>query len=439
MTHIHEKLKQISEQLEQLEREKYHYERELFVEQLRHEGFDDTSLERFQQEDQQTLEEALAFKASFMDLRSSFFGYPGNLTQDSPLVQQLRQEEATLVYVNNAGDPFEQSYGNLDGKVYERKVLDLCFKRYQMNPEHSWGYISTGGSESNHWAILNGFRRFPKGHLYFCSSAHYSVEKIALNGSSVLFPYTKIETQNAKTDAIHVEKLLMAIQVNYHKTQAEPILLLTWGSTKFGSIDEVKKIVTSLNMLNIPYYLHVDAAFYGGLPKHQIEAPLIVSLEDLGADSLSLSFHKFLGVPQINSVILCKEKALGQSISYLRQHDTTVSGSRSFAIFSAYQRIREVFERSPKDYYIRPIKDFEICLNEYPLLYHREPLSNIVVIPKPSEALCHHYQLATFEGVSGQITLAHFILNPFHSPEDILHLIQALYQDQIENNLTLDL
>jgi len=439
MPQISEKLKLINQDLHRLELEKFQLELEFYYEQLRQQGVDEICIDCYRQEDLNTLEEALNFKRSFMDLRSTFFGYPGNLTEDSPLVKRLRQEEASLVYINNAGDPFEQSYGNLDGKVYERKVLDLFFKRYQMNPDASWGYISQGGSESNVWAILNGFRHFPQGHLYFCESAHYSVEKAVLNGTQALYPYTKIPTQSNQTDAIHVEKLLDKIKTNYHQTKAEPILLLTWGSTKFGSVDEVAMIVASLKAESIPYYLHVDAAFYGGLPRHQVQAPVISSLEDLGAHSISISFHKFLGIPQINSVVLSKDKASGLSISYLHQHDTTVSGSRSFAIFSAYQRIREVFERSPENFYHQPIQHFEACLKKNPILYHRDHLSNIIVIPKPSDDVCHRYQLATFEGKSGQITLAHFILNPFHSFEEIHQLVSDVYQDQITNDLTLDL
>ena len=300
-------------------------------------------IEDFITEDSETLVEAETFKSNFNALRNHFFGYPGNLTDDSPLVRQLRYLEAELYYVNNAGDPFENSYGSLDGKIYERKVLELFFKRFDLNPKTSWGYITTGGSESNLWGILNGFRKYPKGRFYFCEAAHYSVQKAVMNGDNPVFPFTKISTTSKNTDAINVTELIKSIKDNFIQNNEIPILLLTWGSTKFGSIDDIKVITQKLLDLNIEYYLH--------------------------AHSLSISFHKFFGVPDINSVLLSYEKPSGLNIAYLRQHDTTLSGSRTFSIFSAYQRIKEVLERSPVDLYRKNILAFETLVKlSYPSL-----------------------------------------------------------------------
>ena len=260
----------------------------------------------------------------------------------------------------------------MDGKVYERKVLELFFKRFDLDPSTSWGYITSGGSESNVWAIQNGFKKFPNGHLYFCESAHYSVAKAVGNEQKVLYPYTIIPKENYLTEAIDVKLLLTKIKTNYEKQHANPILLLTWGTTKYGSIDNIKKITDCLHNLEIEYYLHVDAAFFGGIPSNQIDAPVCPSLKALSANSLSVSFHKFFGIPNINSIVLSDSKADGQKISYLGQHDTTISGSRSFAIFSAYHRIKEVLQRSPENYYCKNIQVFKSILKTYPIKYYRD-------------------------------------------------------------------
>lgn len=389
------------------------------------ENFSAEELDRFRIEDEVFITEAKAFVSKFNAQRATFFGYPGNLSQDSATVDTLRALETQLYYVNNAGDPFEQGDNHFDGKAYERKLLSLLFKRYQMDPEKSWGYITSGGSESNIWGIQAGFLKYPQGHLYFSSAAHYSVLKAVSLQDRSLYPHTVIPVESAHHEAINIDILLETLQSNYALGQI-PILLLTWGTTKLGSLDDVKTITQKLTSLHIPYYCHVDAAFYGGIPANQIDAPVIQSLEELGADSLSISFHKYFGVPSINSVVLSRHFQSGTYVSYLGHHDTTVLGSRSFSIFSATQRIKEVLERSPKDAYVRNIKLTQALLNQHQIPYHRDGLSNIFVINKPHSSTLQKYHLASFEGKSGHISLTHFIVNPFHTEEEILALILDL-------------
>jgi len=355
------------------------------------------------------------------------------------MVAYLRALEARLFYVNNAGDPYEQGDSMLDGKLFERKVLDLFYQKFEMDPETSWGYVTSGGSESNLWGIYNGFRKVNNGRLYFCRSAHYSVLKAVTNGSQVLFPYTIIDQTSSKDERIDVDKLIEAIRFNHENAQESPVLLLTWGTTKMGACDDVIQITTRLKALSIPFYVHVDAAYFGGIPNNQIEAPVCPSLKAMNADSVSVSFHKFFGVPNINSVVLSKDKGDGNYVSYLGHRDTTLLGSRSFPILSALQRIKEILQRSPSDTYIKNIKIFEGQLMQAGLIYFRAPLSSIFVIPCPSKTLLSRYNLASFEGVTRPQSLAHLIINPFHTPKELDDLIQDLILDQTAHPQALDL
>ena len=303
--------------------------------------------------------------------------------------------------------------------------------RFGLSEETSWGYITTGGSESNTWAIRNGFRKFPNGKLYFSESAHYSVLKSVTNGSQAIFPYTVIPPTSNRSERIDTHQLFQAVEEAYRKNQTPAILLLTWGTTRFGSIDEVRFISDHLKSMGIPNYIHVDAAFYGGIPANQIDAPVITTLADLGADSISISLHKFFGVPAINSVLLCKDKADGLLIDYLGQRDTTVSGSRSFPIFSATQRVREILERSPIDYYRKNPEYFEARLKEFGYPYLRDGFANIFVIPRPSQALLERFQLASFKSPDQKQDWAHIIVNPFHTQDEMEALLEALAREQV--------
>jgi len=157
------------------------------------------------------------------------------------------------------------------------------------------------------------------------------------------------------------------------------------------------------------------------------------------ADSISVSFHKFFGVPNINSVVLSKDKADGNFVSYLGHRDTTVSGSRTFAIFSGLQRIKEVLQRSDPEDYRKNIVYFENALKENKLPFFRAPLSSIFVIPLPSLTVRTRYHLASFEEASGQVTLSHVIVNPFHQKQDLDDLIRDLNADRHKTLQPLDL
>lgn len=386
-------------------------------------------------EDKEFIKEAKDFVEFYTQERHHFFGYPGNLTEDSETVKQLRELETKLYYVNNAGDPFEQGDNSYDGKKFERRLLNLFFKRYKMDPQTSWGYITSGGSESNWWGIKTGFINYPNGHLLFSNAAHYSVLKAITIGNKALLNYSMIKTVSSRNEAIDISLLMNKVDEIVQKGQV-PILLLTWGTTKLGSLDDVRTITTLLKEKGIPYYCHVDAAYYGGLPENQVDAPVIHSLDTLNADSISISFHKYLGVPAINSIVLSKHKGSGSYISYIGHHDTTILGSRTFPILSATQRIKEVFERSETDEYCKNVRWMEKQLLDNKIPYHKDGLSNIFVISKPSDFFLKKYHLASFEGKDGKINCSHIIMNPFHTENEITELINDLKNENLrEPNL----
>ncbi len=388
-------------------------------------------MNKFDSEDQAFYDSAKAFVEKIKNERKHFFGYPGNLSQDSEMVKKLRLLETELYYMNNAGDPFERGDNSFDGKAYEQELLQLFFERYHMDPQTSWGYISSGGSESNWWAIKQGFTKYQNGHLLFSKAAHYSVLKAISLGERALVEYSVIDTVDGPSESISIDNLMSKIDELVGRNQV-PILLLTWGTTRLGSLDNIQEITRRLKLRQIDYYCHVDAAFYGGLALNQKDAPVIKSLDELGADSISISFHKLFGIADINSVVLSKVKSSGSYIDYIGHHDTTISGSRTFSIFSATQKIKEVLKRSEDDLFIKNVIYFESLLIAGNIPYFRDSQSNIFVISKPSETFRKKYHLSSFNGKNHKETCTHIIMNSFHTIEEI----DELYNDLILENLT---
>lgn len=377
----------------------------------------------FIEEDKKYLKLVESYKNMHLELRQRMFGFPANMSDDSAIVKHLREKETELYLMNNCGDSFEQGNYQMDSKIFEIEVLNLFFEKFDIKKEDGWGYITSGGSESNTWGIQNGFKQFPNGILYFSEAAHYSVLK-----ASNSFPHYIIPKVSSLSESIDIKKLTECIEINWELREAPAILLLTWGTTKLGSIDNVKEISSWLKSKDIPFYIHLDAALYGGIPNNQINAPIVPKLEDISVDSIAVSFHKYLGITAVNSVIISRNKGLGNVVSYIGQTDTTTSGSRSFNPFSTLQKLREIFYRSNPDDYSKNTIYFEDILNKHNIKYTREPLSNIFVFNKPSNSICKEFQLSCFKDKGGR-QLAHAIIFPYHKKEFMDKLVCAIVNE----------
>lgn len=213
-------------------------------------------------------------------------------------------------------------------------------------------------------------------------------------------------------------------QIKYHwdKDKRPAIVIMTWGTTIYGSIDEVNKIIKFLKNKKIDYYIHLDAAFYGGIPKNQIHAPIINNLAELDIDSISVSLHKFIGNSLVSGVVL-KLKNMGNNnyVTYIGQCDSTFLGSRSILPFSTYQRVNEILNRSNKNEYFSNIKYFKDGLNRANIPYKNEKNSNIFLFLNLNEMIAKKYQLAKYAE-----NAYHVIIMPFHERKQIDGLIKDL-------------
>lgn len=376
-------------------------------------GFNESDISRFRKKDDGYLDFCMKTLAYNQENHDYMFGYPANMVDSSYFTKYLRYLETKLYYMNNCGDPKEIGNYLMDNKKTELKIIDL-FKK-NLNLINYNGYITTGGTEGNIQGINLGFKKYPNGTLYYSKDSHYSVLKANYLNSE------QIKIINSKID---VNNLIERIVFNYKLKKSPAILFLNYGTTKTGSIDNIELIKNTLNSLNIPFYIHVDAALYGGIPSNQVNSPKL-DFSSLEVDSVSISMHKYLGLSRTNGVLLTKENVKDNYIDYIGQNDTTLSGSRDFLAFSTYQIVEEMFNRSSKYEYINNILYFTNLLNENNIKYIKgNNLGNIFIVEKPSEEICKKYQLATF--TENDIEYAHIIIFPSHKKEVMEELINDL-------------
>lgn len=323
-------------------------------------------------------------------------GYPGNLNNDFSELYKFFD-----FIINNVGDPFctDESY-RMHSKNYEQRVLNFFGNLYNFDLNSFWGYLSNGGTESNAMGLLLGRNKYPDGIIY-STNGHYSIKK---NSVILNIPYTEIESSD--NGEINYENL------RYHlsKEKRPPIINLTIGTTFDGAIDSVDKTIAILKeTLHEDFYIHCDAALFGGfIPFLAINNEINFSKS---INSISISAHKFFGVPFPSGIFLSKEKPHGSfvdCIEYIDSDDTTISGSRNgqLPLFLCALIENKGFEGFKKEAdecinNAKYLKELLSGANYDPKLNEN---SNIVTFDIPSSIVVSKWQLAT-KGVRAHIVV----------------------------------
>lgn len=360
------------------------------------------------------------FEKTIGEDHSQMFGYPANMENDSYLILYLRWLESKLYFMNSCGDAYHPGNYRMNNSDIEIQIIEQIKENLNLPKDRYWGYINSGGTEGNFWGIREGVTKYNNGIVYYSDSAHYSVPKFINMMANV-----RGEKITSILGKIDVKELIDKIENNYKETKSPAILLLTCGTTTLGSIDDVVEIKQKLLELQIPHYIHLDAAMYGGIPKNQINSPvsdLLSQIPTLDLDSLSISLHKYIGNHRVNGVTIAKSQSNQNYIDYIGQRDVTFLGSRDFSPYSTFQRIREMNNRRSDDDYCRNVKVFEDLLKENGIDFIKgNKNGNTFVIEKPCDEICKKYQLATFKFLDKEC--AHIIIFPYHTLENMNNLV----------------
>jgi histidine decarboxylase len=226
------------------------------------------------------------------------------------------------VFFNNIGDPSRPCAFNNSQQV-ERSVVEWFADLFGLPATDRWGYVSTGGTESNLNGVHTGLRRFPDAVIYRTRDAHYSVEKIA---AIVGRQYAEAVVDVDERGEMNYQHLATLV-ARHHDRPA--IVVATAGTTMTEACDDIERINAILDHYAVPgRHVHVDAAL-SGIPL-ALDRALHFDAYG-GVDSITISGHKWLGLPIPCSVLLMRDSVRlgGVHIAYTDTYDTTISGSRS--------------------------------------------------------------------------------------------------------------
>lgn len=358
-------------------------------------------------------------KQNIAQARDSFLGYPVSKDFDyTPLYSFLEYP------INNLGDPFENSTYKVQTHEMEQEVVTFFAKLFRAQPNDYWGYVTNGGSESNLYGLYLAREMYPKAMVYYSESTHYSVRK---NLHLLNIPSIVIRSQeNGEMDYEDFEN---TIQLNRHKPA---IVLTTFGTTMKEAKDDVSKIKGILKKLAIQdHYIHCDAALSGTYGAF-MEPRLPFDFKD-GADSISISGHKFIGSPIPCGVLVTKRSyrdRISKGISYIGSLDTTITGSRNgHSVLFLWYALKRLGVTGLQKRYQHSLSIAQYCKEQLLSLgipAWSNPGAITVVFPKTSDLVKQKWQLATEDEVT------HIICMPNVTKEQIDAFIEDVALSETE-------
>jgi histidine decarboxylase len=345
----------------------------------------------------------------------SFLGYP--VSKDF----EFEQLQRFLKFpINNLGDPFVESTFQVDTREMEREVVEFMAALLRAPAAGTWGYVTNGGTEGNLYGLYLARELLPKGIVYCSEDTHYSVAK-----NIHFLGLRSITVRSQKNGEIDYADLRETLRYNRDKPA---ILFANIGTTMTEARDDICVMRGILDEFAIrDHYIHSDAALCGGFAPFLDPRPPFDFAD--GADSISISGHKFFGSPMPCGIVLARKshvERIARSIGYIGSLDTTITGSRNgFTPLVLWHRIKSLGVEG-----LRQRAETALALAEYAhtrmraagIAAWRNPGALTVVFPKVSDALKRRWQLAT-QGIS------HIVVMPNVTKEQIDALIIDLVED----------
>ncbi|MBQ1052178.1 histidine decarboxylase [Micromonospora sp. C51] len=329
---------------------------------------------------------------------NTYLGFPAAVDLDyrtlSPFLGHL---------LNNVGDPgFDPTHPH-HSKPFEREVLAFFADLFRA-PQPWTGYVSSGGSESNLWALYRARSRYPDGVVFHSAAAHYSVSKAAH-----LLGMPTVVVSSQRNGEIDYDEL--ACYAELHRRR--PIIVVaTIGTTMTEAVDDVAYIQDLLADVGVrDRHIHSDAAL-SGVPLALSEDPPGFDLTD-GADSICVSGHKFFGTPVPCSVVIARHHdndKCGKVVAYTGSPDTTITGSRNgLAVLMLWVVLQQLGRTGLR---IRAESGRDVAQYAHQRLLDigwpswRNPQALTVVLRRPPPAILARWPMPTLAGLS------HFICMP---------------------------
>lgn len=331
-------------------------------------------------------ETVLGLPASYLD--SKVFSPDHALLKDAPFLSTMVENP------NHIGcHSLEQSESYFEGThALEREVVKICAEEIMHAPENGCdGYVASGGTEANlqaMWIYRNYFlgemgAKHEDIVIMGSEHTHYSTAK----ASNILnIGWMTVKT-NPATHAVTADYISETIDAALNEGKRYFIVVANMMTTMFGSVDSVDAYVSELTSRNLPFKIHVDAAF-GGFYYPFSNEENNLNFSNPHVTSITMDAHKMAQAPYGTGIFLIRkgwmQYAHTKEASYVEGQDSTLIGSRSGANAIAVWMILMTYGRFgwfEKIFVLQKRTDW-LCqqLDRMNLVYFRQNGSNIVTI-----------------------------------------------------------
>ncbi len=323
----------------------------------------------------------------------AYLGYPVSKDFDYTELAEL------LKYpLNNLGDPFIDSTWKVDSRQFEREVIQFFADLLRAPENNWWGYVTNGGTEGNLYGLYLAREIYPNGICYFSQETHYSVAK-----NLHLLNMRHIMIRSQPNGEIDYDDLRETLRIH---RDLPAVIFANSGTTMTEAKDDITRIKSILNEFAInQYYIHTDAALCGAINPFLNPVPPFDFSS--GADSISISGHKFIGSPIPCGIVIARKDRvdrIARSIAYIGCLDTTITGSRNgftpVVLWSAIKKhgIEGLKKRALHSLQVAEYTEQQ--LKSIGIDAWRNPNAITVVLPEVPNSIKEKYQLATANGIT---------------------------------------
>lgn len=347
-------------------------------------------------------ENILGIPGTFLD--TDIFYDDAPFLRDAPFLSTLIANP-NHIGVHTFGDEHEDFFTGT--QEIEKDLIKICAEEIFGAEPHSYdGYVASGGTEANIealWIYRNYYVQEYNAALdeiavVYSTDTHYSIPKgldlLTLNGIEIHV--------DEKSRAIIMKDFEQKIEAAISRGVKYFIVNLNMSTTMFGSVDDIDKITSFLNLLKLNYKLHVDGA-YGGFIFPFINQNNSYSFKNENISSFSIDGHKMLQAPYGTGIFLARKNLIQyvctNEAGYVKGKDFTLCGSRSGANAVCVWMILRIHGSSGWIVKMRQLVDrtTSICekLDDWGINHFRHPDLNIVTIDSNyiSQELANKYHL----------------------------------------------
>ncbi len=331
----------------------------------------------------------------------------------------------------------------------ERELLTVCAQEiFKAEPNQFDGYVSQGGTEANiqaMWVYRNYFMSemgvsANEIGLVYSEDSHYSMPK----GANILGLHSMVIDVDDASHQMDLNQLQTKLMEAKKQGVKCFIVVQNMATTMFGSIDDVSKTANVFIEDNLPFKLHVDAAF-GGFIVPFADNSDELSFKNPHISSFTLDGHKMLQTPYGTGIFLIRKNFMKyvktEEAKYVNGTDFTLSGSRSGAISVALWMSLMVHGNIGWQAIVEKLLDRSsfLCnkLDQMGVQYFRDPRVNIITIKSEciSKELALKYGLVA-DDADGEAKWWKIVVMQ-HVKQDIIEkFVKELKSEQVSSEST---